>query len=142
MLEETSLDNVNLEQLHVFSAINRDPRERVLTVAFFCLVKKNLCKIAAGDDAAKAQWFEWNHLPPLAYDHAEIIAMACKRLHDRLRTTDIAFSLLDDEFNIADLQQIYEVIHGKKYANDDFFAKYGNTFDVAKVLFKQCLKIL
>lgn len=68
--------------------------------------------------------------------------MACKRLHDRLRTTDIAFSLLDDEFNIADLQQIYEVIHGKKYANDDFLLSMEYTFDVAKVLFKQCLKIL
>src|SRR5574344_1109445 len=69
--EETSVDHLYLEQFHVFSGVNRDPRERVITVAFFALVSKNDFKVLAGDDANKAQWHEWNHLPPLAFDHAE-----------------------------------------------------------------------
>lgn len=74
--EETNVEDVYLEQFHVFSTVDRDPRERVLTVAFFALVSKDKFEIITSDDANNAQWYEWNNLPHLAFDHAEIIRMA------------------------------------------------------------------
>ena len=123
LCEETNIKDVYLEQFHVFSGVNRDPRERVLTVAFFALVSKNDFKVLAGDDANKAQWHEWNHLPPLAFDHAEIISMARKKLQEKLRVSPIAFKLLDNEFKMDELQRIYELIHEKKYDRRNFMRK-------------------
>ena len=121
--EETNIEDVYLEQFHVFSEVNRDPRERVLTVAFFALVSKNELQVVAGDDASNARWFEWNHLPTLAFDHAEIIRMARERLQEKLRVSPIAFRLLDKEFKMNELQRIYELIHEKKYDRRNFQRK-------------------
>ncbi len=121
--EETNINDVYLEQFHVFSAPNRDPRERVLTVAFFALVSKNDFEIIAGDDANEAQWFEWNHLPPLAFDHAEIVRMAKEKLQDKLRISPIAFKLLGREFKMDEVQRIYELIHEKRYDRRNFLRK-------------------
>lgn len=121
--EETNIKDVYLEQFHVFSAVDRDPRERVLTVAFFALVSKNDFEVIAGDDASKAQWYEWNHLPPLAFDHDKIIRMAREKLQEKLRISPIAFKLLDNEFKMDELQRIYELIHEKKYDRRNFMRK-------------------
>lgn len=121
--EETNINDVYLEQFHVFSAVDRDPRERVLTVAFFALVSKNDFEVIAGDDASKAQWYEWNHLPPLAFDHNKIIRMAREKLQEKLRISPIAFKLLDNEFKMDELQRIYELIHEKKYDRRNFMRK-------------------
>lgn len=95
LYEETNVEDVYLEQFHVFSTVDRDPRERVLTVAFFALISKDNFDVIAGDDASKAQWHEWNNLPSLAFDHAEIIRMAREKLQEKLRISPIAFKLLD-----------------------------------------------
>ena len=121
--EETNVKEVYLEQFHVFSAIDRDPRERVLTVAFFALVSKNDFEVIAGDDAARAKWHEWNNLPTLAFDHAEIIRLAREKLQEKLRISPIAFKLLDCEFKMDELQRIYELIHEKKYDRRNFLRK-------------------
>lgn len=121
--EETNIQDVYLEQFHIFSDVNRDPRERILSVAFFALVSKNDFEVIAGDDASKAQWHEWNHLPPLAFDHAEIIRMARERLQEKLRISPIAFKLLGSEFKMDELQRIYELIHEKKYDRRNFMRK-------------------
>ena len=123
LCEETNVRDIYLEQFHVFSTVDRDPRERVLTVAFFALVSKNDFKVIAGDDASKAQWHEWNHLPPLAFDHADIISMARQKLQEKLRVSPIAFKLLGDEFKMDELQRIYELIHEKKYDRRNFMRK-------------------
>ena len=123
LLEETNVKDVYLEQFHVFSTVDRDPRERVLTVAFFALVSKNDFEVIAGDDAARARWHEWNHLPTLAFDHAEIIAMAREKLQEKLRISPIAFKLLNREFKMDELQRIYEQIHEKKYDRRNFMRK-------------------
>ena len=123
LYEETHVKDVYLEQFHVFSTVNRDPRERVLTVAFFALVSKNGYGVIAGDDAGKAQWYEWNHLPPLAFDHAEIISMAKKHLQEKLRVSPIAFKLLNKTFRMDELQRVYELIHEKKYDRRNFMRK-------------------
>lgn len=123
LYEETNVENVYLEQIHVFSTVDRDPRERVLTVAFFALVSKDKFEIIAGDDANKAQWYEWNNLPPLAFDHAEIIRMAREKLQEKLRISPIAFKLLDKIFKMDELQRIYELIHERKYDRRNFMRK-------------------
>lgn len=121
--EETNINDVYLEQFHVFSAVDRDPRERILTVAFFALVSKNDFEVIAGDDAARAKWYEWNHLPSLAFDHDDIIRMAKEKLQEKLRISPIAFKLLDKEFKMDELQRIYELIHEKKYDRRNFMRK-------------------
>ncbi len=121
--EETNVSNVFLEQFHTFSAVDRDPRERVLTVAFYALVKPGDYEVIGGDDAARAQWFEQNELPPLAFDHDEVISMAKECLREKLRTKPIAFKLLDDKFTMTELQNLYEVILGTKYDRRNFYRK-------------------
>lgn len=74
--EETGLTGVKLKQLHVFDAPDRDPRERIITVAHYGFADKNKQQATGGDDAIDAQWFDINDLPPTASDHKEIIAMA------------------------------------------------------------------
>ena len=78
--EETTLKNTTLEQLYTFSSVNRDPRGRVLTVAFWTIIEKDRESVAAGDDAAKAQWYLLNSLPALAFDHVDIVSMAIGKL--------------------------------------------------------------
>ena len=121
--EETNVEDVYLEQFHVFSIVDRDPRERVLTVAFFALISKDKFEVIAGDDASKAQWHEWNHLPPLAFDHEDIIRMAKEKLQEKLRISPIAFKLLDKVFKMDELQRIYELIHERKYDRRNFMRK-------------------
>lgn len=119
--EETGVSDVFLEQFQVFSTVNRDPRERVMTVAFLALVRKSDYKLLAGDDASQALWFDVDELPPLAFDHANIISEARKRLRELLSTRPIAFRLLDDLFTAGELQNIYEAINGTAYDRRNFY---------------------
>lgn len=121
--EETGVRNVYLEQFHVFSDPGRDPRERVVTVAFFALVRKADFQLIAGDDAARASWFDWDELPPLAFDHTEIIAMARRHLPEVLQNRPIAFKLLDEVFSMPELQTLYELINNTTYDRRNFARK-------------------
>src|SRR5215213_1222251 len=78
--EESGLKHVFLEQLYTFGALNRDPRERVVSVAYYALVKLAVHETKAATDAADARWFPVSKIPDLAFDHAEILAMAFSRL--------------------------------------------------------------
>ncbi|MDE6143970.1 MAG: NUDIX hydrolase [Muribaculaceae bacterium] len=118
--EETNLNNVYIDQFRVYSRVNRDPRERVVTVAFIALVKPEDYNVIAGDDAAKAMWFDENMLPPLAFDHREIILDAREYLKEILRLKPIAFELLSKTFSISELQTIYEVINQTSYDRRNF----------------------
>jgi len=79
LYEETGLKNIFIEQLFTFSDVNRDPRGRVISVAYFSLVNLNNYKPKAGDDANKAQWFSIKNIPSLAFDHEKILRMALYR---------------------------------------------------------------
>jgi len=125
--EETGVDNLYLEQFHVFSAVDRDPRERVITVAFFALVRKSDYHVIGGDDAANAEWFAIDNLPELAFDHREIILMARERLQEKLRTDPLAFKLLDVKFVMSELQNLYEVINDTTYDRRNFTRKMIST---------------
>lgn len=81
LFEETGLSNVNLFQLGAYDAIDRDPRDRNISVAFYGVTQVNNSSLMAGDDASEAKWFELNKLPPLAFDHKMIIEDAINRLN-------------------------------------------------------------
>ncbi len=123
LAEETNVRNVCLEQLHTFSAVGRDPRERVLSVAYLALVRQSDCEVASGDDAAKAAWHPLDDLPTLAFDHAEIISMAKRRLQETLCHSPIAFRLLGETFIMSELQRLYELINETTYDRRNFQKK-------------------
>ena len=81
LAEETGLTDVHLELMHTFGKCGRDPRGRVITVTFMGIITKGHNKIKAGDDAAKARWFDIKKLPKdMAFDHSEVIAFGIKKL--------------------------------------------------------------
>ena len=121
--EETGVKDIYIEQLQAFSTIDRDPRERVITIAFLAFVRQEKYEVIAGDDAAKAQWFPINELPELAFDHKEIITVALNKLRWKMTYEPLAFRLLNKTFTITQLQTIYEVVFGKKMDRRNFHKK-------------------
>lgn len=110
LAEETGVTGVYLEQLYSFGRPDRDPRERVISVAYYALVPSDRIQVRAASDAAEAAWFPVANLPELAFDHGEIIAMAHQRLVAKLDYSTIAFQLLAETFTLGELQQIYETL--------------------------------
>jgi 8-oxo-dGTP diphosphatase len=110
--EETGLENIYLEQLHTFGKPGRDPRERVITVAYYAIVAGIDMEPTAASDAAEAKWFPIDRLPELAFDHDEIIDMAHNRLAANLDYTTIAFKFLPKTFTLSEVQRVYEIIGG------------------------------
>lgn len=123
LFEETGLRDVYMTQFKTFSKVDRDPRERVLTVVFTALVRPEDYVLAAGDDASNALWFDEHLLPPLAFDHAEIIEEAHKYLEELLRLKPIAFELLNRKFSMGELQRVYEEINRTQYDRRNFQRK-------------------
>ena len=118
--EETNIHNVYLEQFKVYSTVKRDPRERVVSIAFIALVRPQDYEVIAGDDAAKAKWFDEAALPPLAFDHALIIREAREYLKELLYHKPVAFELLNKTFTMSQLQTVYEVINQAVYDRRNF----------------------
>ncbi len=108
--EETGLRNVFLEQLYTFGALDRDPRERVVSVAYYALVKLSDHNVQAATDARDAAWFGVHDVPSLAFDHAEILQLALDRLRGKLRYQPIGFELLPRKFTLSQLQHLYELV--------------------------------
>ena len=123
LAEETNVKEVYLKQFGVFSSVDRDPRERVVTVAFYALVSKSDYEVIAGDDASDASWFLIDEQPPLAFDHREIIEQAQDKLRDELRLRPIVFKLLDKKFSMSELQRLYELINETSYDRRNFQRK-------------------
>lgn len=121
--EETNLSGIYLEQFKVFSNVNRDPRERVVTVAFIALVRPADYEVIAGDDASNAMWFDFDRLPPLAFDHMDIITEARHHLAETIRIKPVAFNLLNTYFSMSELQRVYEAINGTRYDRRNFQRK-------------------
>lgn len=121
--EETGVRNVYLEQLYTFGAPGRDPRGRVITVAYFALVPATVVQPCPGDDTAEARWWSVYDLPPLAFDHADILAYALKRLRYKLEYTAVGFELLPETFTLSELQAAYEIILGEKLDKRNFRRK-------------------
>ena len=121
--EETGVKNVFLEQLYTFSAPDRDPRDRVVSVGYYALVRLSDHRLQAATDANDAQWFDVRKLPVLAFDHAEILRVAKERLQGKVRYQPIGFELLPKKFTLRQLQQLYEVVLERELDKRNFRKK-------------------
>lgn len=118
--EETGVTGVYLEQLYTFGAPRRDPRERVISVAYYALVPSDRLQLRAASDAQALAWFPLDALPPLAFDHDEMIAMAHKRLASKLDYSTIALQFMPDQFTLSALQKVYEIVLGEALDKRNF----------------------
>lgn len=119
--EETGLSTAYIEQFHTFSDPHRDSRERVITVAYYALVR--IQDVKGGDDAAQAAWFSLDEVPQLAFDHDRILREALKRLRERIHFEPIGFELLPEKFTMRELQNLYEAILDVHFDRANFSKK-------------------
>ena len=110
--EETGATGFNFEQLGTFGQVDRDPRERVISVAYFALAPAEHVVLKADTDAAEAAWFPIDELPDLAFDHAGIINKAAKRVRTEVENSTAAFEFLPKKFTISDVRQVFECVQG------------------------------
>jgi 8-oxo-dGTP diphosphatase len=121
--EETGISRLYLEQLYTFGDPGRDPRDRVITVAYYALVKLTDHTIKADTDASDVAWFGVSDLPRLAFDHAKIVATALGRLKGKVRYQPIGFELLPAKFTLSQLQRLYEVVLERRLDKRNFRKK-------------------
>jgi 8-oxo-dGTP diphosphatase len=121
--EETGVHDVYLEQLYTFGDLGRDPRGRVITVTYFALMPADATQLHAGQDASDARWWSVYGLPPLAFDHADILEYALQRLRYKLEYTAVGFELLPETFTLSELQSAYEIILGEELDKRNFRRK-------------------
>jgi 8-oxo-dGTP diphosphatase len=107
--------------LYTYGDPDRDPRDRVVTVAYYALIPPDApVREEGGDDASQAHWFSADRLPPLAFDHADIITYALRRLRYKLEYTAAGFELLPEDFTLSQLQHTYEIILGERLDKRNF----------------------
>lgn len=123
LAEEAGVTDVYLEQLYTFGDLGRDPRERIVTVAYYALAKLSDHRIRAATDALGVGWFPLDELPPLAFDHSHILEVAVERLRGKVRYAPIGFELLPPRFSLTQLQRLYEIILGAELDKRNFRKK-------------------
>ncbi|WP_347173851.1 NUDIX hydrolase [Polaribacter uvawellassae] len=123
LFEETGIKINYLEQLYTFGKPNRDPRGRVVSIAYFGLVRPNAFKLYASTDAEQAQWFNIKDLPKLSFDHKEILKTAIERLQGKITYEPIGFELLDKKFPFSDLEKLYTTLLGREIDRRNFRKK-------------------
>ena len=119
--EETGFEASSITQFGAFTAVDRDPRERVITIAYLALVRKG--DVQGGDDAADARWFPVTAVPPLAFDHDRILRLALERLKEQIHFRPVGFELLPEVFTLSQLQALYEAILGVRFDRRNFASK-------------------
>jgi 8-oxo-dGTP diphosphatase len=121
--EETGMRDVYLEQLYTFGEPRRDPRGRVITVAYYALLTTEAAPLVAGTDAGAARWMPARKHPPLAFDHEQILGYALERLANKLEYTTAGFQLLPKKFTLGQLQRVYEAVLGRTLDKRNFRRK-------------------
>ena len=121
LMEETGLESAYIKQIHTFTTPNRDPRERVITIAYYALVR--LQEVKGGDDAARAEWFALDEVPALAFDHDQILRIASRELRRQIHFEPVGFELLPKQFTIKQLQSLYEAILDVRFDRRNFYKK-------------------
>ena len=121
---ETNVANVYLEQLYTFGDRGRDPRGRIITVAYLALLRQEGLELRASSEASGLAWWPVNELPPLAFDHNRIISYGYQRLKYKIEYSPAAFSLLPQKFTLRDLQTVYEAVLGRQVDNRNFRKKF------------------
>ncbi|MEL6349249.1 MAG: NUDIX domain-containing protein [Myxococcota bacterium] len=132
LLEETSLprESVYLEQLYTFGRPDRDPRMRVISVAWCALVRPDLAPRAAlHSDAALAQWWPLRDKPALAFDHDDMVRLALDRIRNKIDYTPLAFELVPPTFTVGELRTVYEAIHGEVYDRGNFRRRFNRLIE-------------
>jgi len=117
----TGLDNVYMEQLRAYSALDRDPVDRTVSVSYYALI--NITEETKLNDNFSAKWFDINEAPNLIFDHNTMISHAMSRLRHRAGTKPIGFELLPEKFTMKQLQTLYETILGEKLDKRNFINK-------------------
>ena len=115
--ERTNVDNIYLEQLYTFGDPLRHPNARVITCAYFALVRSEDIQIVSTPELG---WHKVSDLPPLAFDHKEIIEYSLKRTRERLEICPVAYQLLNEKFTLTEMQKAYELIMDKKLDKRNF----------------------
>jgi 8-oxo-dGTP diphosphatase len=118
--EESGIDVSYLEQLYTFGKPDRDPRNRVVSVTYYGLVRPKDYQLSAQTDAEDVAWFNINKLPKLAFDHKQIVETAIKRLRGKLTYEPIGFELLDKKFPFSDLEKLYQALLDKDLDRRNF----------------------
>jgi 8-oxo-dGTP diphosphatase len=118
--EETGVENVFLEQLYTYGDPKRDPRERVISVAYYSLVKLDEHHIRPASDALNACWFPIRSLPKLAFDHDRIMDMAIRRLQGKVLYAPVIFELLPHKFRLDELEHVYELVLERDLDSEKF----------------------
>ena len=121
--EETGIEINYLEQLYTFGQPDRDPRNRVVSVAYFGLIEPSAFKILASTDAEEVQWFKITELPSLSFDHDKILKLAIERLKTKITYEPIGFELLDTKFPFSDLEKLYTTLLGRAIDRRNFRKK-------------------
>lgn len=121
--EKTNVQNVYLEQLYTFGDIDRDPRTRVITIAYYALVSSEKFTLRPSDTVSEVSWHSVYRLPTLAFDHRRIIEVAWQRLRNKLGYTTLGFQLLPEKFTLPELCKVYEIILNKKIDKRNFRKK-------------------
>jgi 8-oxo-dGTP diphosphatase len=129
--EETGLSQSYLEQIGAFGRPERDPRERVISVAFFAIIPADKVALQAGSDARRVSWCAWREIPALAFDHREIIEAARSRLSEQMNRTTIALQFLPPEFTLTELQRVFEAVQGES-ADKRNFRKWAESLSFIK----------
>jgi 8-oxo-dGTP diphosphatase len=124
LAEETGLHDLYLEQLYTFGEPSRDPRTRVISVAYFALVRADQQTLHGSHESSDVGWFPVRTVPqPLAFDHDQILRFAVDRLRSKLEYTTLAFQLLPEVFTLPELKQTYEQILGEQLDRGNFYRK-------------------
>lgn len=118
--DKTGIENLFLEQLYTFGALMRDPRGRVISVAYYALVNPEKYELIVGNMAHELKWFEWQHLPVLGFDHTQIAQLAQQRLATKIHYQPIGFELLNPQFTMSELQALHECITGEMLDRRNF----------------------
>jgi len=138
MFAKAGLKNVYFEQLYTFGTVNRDPRNRVVSVAYIVLVPEEFFNPKTNELYGSVEWRAVSDLPKLGYDHNEIVSAAVDRLRSKLTYTNIVYGLLPEKFTLGELQKTYEVILRRKLDKRNFRKKILQT----KLLKKSSKKLV
>ena len=122
LFDLTGLENIYMEQLHCFGEVNRDKGGRVVSIAYFALIRSD----KYGEvlmSRYKAEWFDLDDVPKLIFDHARMLEMAKLRLQQKVLNQPIGFALLPNKFTLPQLQSLYEAIHERELDKRNFTKK-------------------
>ena len=131
--EETNVSGVFIEQLKTYGEPERDPRKRIITVAYFALVPVKMLEtqdIKADDDAKEYGWFPLKELPELAFDHGTILKDLFERLAGKVSYCPLAFELLGEDFTWTELQDVYEYLLEKELTVPNFRRKIKSMYKI------------